>query len=78
MESGGLIRHAFRKSSLVSFISKDANLVFYLSVYPLVLTLQTSDYDVIIDVCVDSASLATLLKVQRHHDHDLIKIHAVR
>ena len=29
------IRHAFSKLSLVSFVSKDANLVFYLSVYPL-------------------------------------------
>ena len=52
-------------------ISKDANLVFYLSFYPLLNTLQTSDYDVIFDICVDSASLATSLviqKVQSHHD----------
>ena len=38
-------------------------------------TLQTSDYDVIFDICVDSASLATsfvIQKVQRHHD--LIKV----
>ena len=41
---------------------KDANLVFYLSVYPLLNTLQTSDYDVIFDFCVDSASLATSFK----------------
>ena len=27
---------------------KDANLVFYLSVYPLLNTLQTSDYDVLL------------------------------
>ena len=36
--------------------------VFYLSVYPLLNTLQTSDYDVIFDFCVDSASLATSFK----------------
>ena len=52
------IQIAFSKPSLVNLISKDANLVFYLSVYPLLNTLQTSDYDVIFDVCVDSASLA--------------------
>ena len=32
-------------------------------------TLQASDYDVIFEFCVDSASLATSFKkVQRHHD----------
>ena len=56
------IQHAFSKPSLVNLISKDANLVFYLSVYPLLNTLQTSDYDVIFDFCVDSASLATSFK----------------
>ena len=35
---------------------KDANLVFYLLVYPLLNTLQTSDYDVIFDFCIYSAS----------------------
>ena len=40
------IQHAFSKPSLVNLISKDANLVFYLSVYTLLCTLQTSDYDV--------------------------------
>ena len=45
-----------QSKSLVNLISKDANLVFYLSVYPLLKTLRTSDYDVISDVCVDSAS----------------------
>ena len=39
--------NAFSKPSLVNMISKDANLVFYLSVYPLLNTLQ-SDYDVIL------------------------------
>ena len=48
--------------ALVNLISKDANLVFYLSVYPLLNTLQTSDYDIIFDFCVDSASLATSYK----------------
>ena len=41
------IQHAFSKPSLVNLISKDANLEFYLSVYPLLNTLQ-SDYDVIL------------------------------
>ena len=31
-------QHAFSKPSLVNLISKDANLVFYLSVYPLLNT----------------------------------------
>ena len=57
-----MIKHAFSKPSLVNLISKDANLVFYLSVYPLLNTLLTSDYDVIFDVCVDLASLATSFK----------------
>ena len=41
------IQHAFSKPSLVNLISKDANLVFYLSVYTLLNTLQ-NDYDVIL------------------------------
>ena len=57
-----MIQHAFSKPSLVNLISKDANLVFYLSVYPLLNALQTSDYGVIFDVCVDLASLATSFK----------------
>ena len=56
------IQHAFSKPSLVNLISKDANLVFYLSGNPLLNTLQTSDYDVFFDFCVVSASLATLFK----------------
>ena len=59
---GRAIQHAFSKPSLVNLISKDTNLVFYLSVFPLLKTLRTSDYDVISDVCVDSASLATSFK----------------
>ena len=47
--------------------------ILFISLYPLLNTLQTSDYDVIFDCCVDSASLATSFKkVQRHHD--LIKV----
>ena len=56
------IQHAFSKPSLVNFISKGANLVFYLSVYPLLNTVQTNDYDVIFYFCVDSASFATSFK----------------
>ena len=56
------IQHAFSKPSLVNLISKDGNLVFYLSAYPLLNTLQTSDYDVIFDFGVNSASLATSFK----------------
>ena len=43
-------------------MSKDANLVFFLSVYPLFHS-SNSDYDVIFDFCVDSASLATFFKM---------------
>ena len=50
------------KAELVNLISKDTNLVFYLSVKSLLNTLQTNDYDVIFDFCVDSASLATSFK----------------
>ena len=57
-----MIQHAFSKPSLINLISKDAKLVFYLSVYPLLNTLQTSDYDVIFDFCVDSEPLATSFK----------------
>ena len=67
------MQHAFSKPSRVNLISKDANLVFYLSVYPLLNALLTSDYAVFFYVCVNSASLATSFKkVQRHHD--LIKV----
>ena len=57
-----MIQHAFSKPSLVNLISNDANLVFYLSVYTLLNTLQTSDYDVVFYFCIDSASLATSFK----------------
>ena len=56
------IQQAFSKPSLVNLISKDANLVFYLSVYPLLNSFQTSDYDVIFYFCVDPVSLATSFK----------------
>ena len=54
--------HAFSKKSLVSLISKDGNMVFYLSVYKLVHSLTYRDNEVIIDICVDSASFATSFK----------------
>ena len=57
-----MIQHALSKLSLVNLISKDANLVFYLSVDTLLNTLQTSDYDVIFYFCIGSASIATSLK----------------
>ena len=50
-----MIQHAFSKPSLVNLKSNDTNLLFYLSVYPLLNTLQTSDNEVIFDFCVDSA-----------------------
>ena len=52
------IQYAFLKLNLVNFISKDANQVFYSSVYPLVDSLN-DDYDVIIDFPVDSTSSAS-------------------
>ena len=54
-------RLAFSKPSLVKLISKDTNLVFYLSVYPF-FTLQASDNDVIFYFRVDSMSLVTSFK----------------
>ena len=58
-----MIQQAFSKPSLVNLRSKDANLVFHLSVYPLFHS-STSDNDVIFDFCVDSASLATSFKTE--------------
>ena len=56
-----MIQHAFRKLSRVNLISKDRKLVFYLSVSNW-LAIQTGDYDIIIYFCVNSMTLATLLK----------------
>ena len=54
-------------------ILKDANLVFYLSVYTLLNTLQTSDYDVFfLFLCRFSFISEVIQKVQRHQD--LIKV----
>ena len=61
--------------SLVNLINKRRKPgILFISLF----TVQTSDYDVIIDFCVDSASVIgfVIQKVQRHHD--LIKAHAVR
>ena len=41
---------------------REPGIVFYISVYPC-FTLQTSDFDKIIGECVDSAPLATSLKI---------------
>ena len=63
------IQHAFSKPSLVNLISKDANLVFNLSVYPLLNTLQTCDYDVFfLFLCWFSVISDVTQNVQRHHD----------
>ena len=56
-----MIQHTFSKPSLVNLISEDANLVFCLSDTHW-FTLQTSDFGVIIDDCVDSVSLAMSFK----------------
>ena len=45
-EACQVIHHVFLKPSLVNFISKDTNLVFYLPVYHC-FTFQTGDYEVI-------------------------------
>ena len=52
----------FLKAEPGKLDTKNANLVFYLSVYLLLNPPLTSDYDVIVDFCVDSASLATSFK----------------
>ena len=63
------IQHAFSKPSLVNFISKDPNLVFYLSIYPLLLAIMT--YFVLF-LCWFSVISDVIQKVQRHHN--LIKV----
>ena len=47
-----MTQHTFLKSRLVNFISKDANLVFYLSVYLLVHCIN-GNYG-LIHFCIDS------------------------
>ena len=68
-------QHGFSKQNLVNLISKDAKLVFYLSVTHC-FTLETSDYDVIFDFLLIQYIGEFIQKVQRHHD--LIKAHAMR
>ena len=73
-----MIQHAFSKPSLVNLISKDANLVFYLSLYKSI-HYSTRDHDVIIEFPVDSMSLTTSFKKKKMQRHsDLIKAYAVR
>ena len=55
------LQYAFSKPSPVNLISKDLNLVFYLSVTHW-FTHQTNHYDVIIDFCADLMSLTTSFK----------------
>ena len=61
VEACRAIQHAFSKPSLVNLISKDANLVFYYQLSHC-FTFQTSDYGIIFDFCIDSASLASFKK----------------
>ena len=56
------IQHAFLKLSLVNFISKDVNLVFYLSAYQVDSLLKLASMTQWSIFCVDSASLATSFK----------------
>ena len=70
------IQHAFSKPSLVNLISKDANLVFYLSVYPLLNILQTSNYDVLF-FCWFSVISDVIQKVKRHHDLINVSCHEI-
>ena len=63
-----MIQNAFSRPSLVNLISKDTNLIFFLSVYPL-FTLPTSNYDVNFDfLCPFSVIDDVIQKVQCHHD----------
>ena len=55
-----MIQDAFSKLSLVNLISKDANLLFYLSVYKLIHS--SSNNDLIIEFCVNTMSLTTSFK----------------
>ena len=61
MESRGLPRDStcILKAKLVNLISKDMNLVFYLSVNKLVHYFQTKDYDIIVNFHVDSKTLTS-------------------
>ena len=56
-----MIQLPFSKLSLVNLISKEAKMIFYLS-FTNCFMLQTRDYDIIFDFCVDSASFATSFK----------------
>ena len=63
-----MIQHAFSMPSLVNFISKDTNLVFYLSAYQTSETMSNGLY-----LCLFSVIGDVIQKVQRHRD--LIKAH---
>ena len=53
-----MIKHAFSKPSLVNLYQTTYSIYHLTSL----ITVQTSEYDVIIDFCVDSVSLATSFK----------------
>ena len=73
------IQHAFSKPSMVNFISKDANLVFYLSVYPLVHSSNYQFWRNFRFLCWFSVISDVSQKVQRHHDHvGLLRTSSVR
>ena len=55
------IQHAFLKLSLVNLISKTRTM-YSINQLTHSFSLQTSDYDVLSDFCVDSVSLATSFK----------------
>ena len=70
-----MIKHAFLKPSLVNLISKDVNLVFYLSVNSW-FTLQTVIMDYSYRFLCQFNFIDNMQKV--HYHVDLIKIHVVR
>ena len=58
-------------------VLEDANVVFYFNHFTSRFTVQTSDYDVIIDFRDDSMSLMTLFKKLKRHDN-LLEAHVMR
>ena len=70
------IQHAFSKPSLTNLISKDADLVFYLSVYPLFHFSNLRLWRHFLFLCRFSVIGHVIQKVQRHPD--LTKAYAAR
>ena len=71
-----MIQDTFFKPSLVNLISKDSNLVFYLSAYQVDLLFTLGNMRLKPIFCVNSTSFKTSLKKVQHH-HDLMKAHAM-